>query len=65
MNLRQPIQRGDIVRKSFGRMDFYGNAQTTEGRASRLKVRVEWYPDFGTWEEPEDLTVVHYLDRAK
>lgn len=59
------IQRGDLVRKTVDRIDYYGTARTTQSGRKGLRVRVEWHPDFGTWEEPEDLTVISFLERSK
>lgn len=52
------IQRGDIVRKTERGVDYYGTARTAESGRLGVRVRVEWHPDFGTWEEPGALTVV-------
>lgn len=58
MSARPTIKRGDIIRKTWARCDFFGTAMTTEQEASRLRVRVDWHPDLGTWEDPGDLTVI-------
>jgi hypothetical protein len=58
---RKPIERGNLVRKTVDRRDYYGTAFTSESHRGRLKVRVEWFPDHGTWEEPSDLTVISVL----
>jgi hypothetical protein len=55
------IERGNLVRKSDGSRDYYGTALTSESHRGRNRVRVEWHPDFGTWEEPADLTVISVL----
>lgn len=61
MTDRKPIERGDLVRKTIEHRDYYGTALTTESHRGRLNIRVEWHPDFGTWEEPADLTVISVL----
>lgn len=61
MDSRKPIERGNLVRKTVEGRDYYGTALTSESHRGRLKVRVEWCPDFGTWEQPDDLTVISVL----
>lgn len=61
----QPIKRGDLVRKKDGQHWYFGRALTAENERQRVRVRVEWHPDFGTWEEPGDLTVFNMLDLVK
>lgn len=58
---RKPIERGNLVRKAIEGRDFYGTALTTESHRGRHRVRVEWHPDLGTWEEPAELTVISVL----
>lgn len=61
---RKPIERGNLVRKSVDHRDYYGTALTSESHRGRVNVRVEWHPDFGTWEAPEDLTVISVLQMS-
>lgn len=61
MNGRRPVERGDLVRRTIDRRDYYGTAMTTESHRGRTKVRVEWHPDCGSWEEPADLTVISVM----
>lgn len=60
----EPLHRGAVVRKTLKGIDYYGTIVTPPNRKRGLRARVVWHPEFGTWEEGDDLVVVDFLARA-
>lgn len=59
------IHRGATVRMTVHGQDYYGTVLMPPNPIRNVKARVVWHPEFGTWEEGSDLTVIDFLAMAR